>query len=166
MVKSLFDHAVRVTTTPEDLRNENMHLRNVLEANGYPGSFIDNSLLFQSEASLEDDKSTKFLTIPYVSGVSERICRRYKIKVALRSGNTIRQYLTRIKGQLLIHACRCSRTYIGETIRRLDDRLKEHREACELGETEKSAVAEHVWKEQHQMDWGKTGVVDCQGGQN
>ena len=175
VVRSLFDRAERVTTTSEDLRNENSHLKNVFEANGYPRDFVDDSLSNRSRATTdlkERDRDEKFLTIPYVSGVSEnirRICRGYGIKVAFRSSNTLRQHLTRVKGRLplskqsrIVYSvpCSCGKSYIGETIRRLDTRLEEHREACKRGETDKSAVAEHVWSEQHQMDWAMTSVID------
>ena len=38
-------------------------------------------------------------------------------------------------------------------------RLKEHRDACERGMMEKSAVAEHAWKNHHPIDWEET-VLD------
>ena len=40
--------------------------------------------------------------------------------------------------------CSCGLVYIGEIIRRLETRLKEHRDVCEKGMIEKSAVAEHA----------------------
>ena len=40
--------------------------------------------------------------------------------------------------------CSCGKVYIGETIRRLETRLKEHCTACKKGEIEKSAIAEHA----------------------
>ena len=40
----------------------------------------------------------------------------------------------------------------GETVRRLETRLREHKDACIKGETEKSAVAEHAWTEE-QILW-------------
>ena len=41
--------------------------------------------------------------------------------------------------------------YIGETTRRLEQRISEHQDACRKGarEEKKSAVAEHAWKEHH-----------------
>ena len=34
-------------------------------------------------------------------------------------------------------------------MRRLETRLKEHKEACLRGEQEKSAVADHAWSNHH-----------------
>ena len=61
--------------------------------------------------------------------------------------------------------CSCSQVYIGETKRRLETRLKEHRDACERGMMEKSAVAEHVWEHHHPIHWEETTMLDRGRGQ-
>ena len=48
---------------------------------------------------------------------------------------------------------------------RLETRLKEHRDVCERGMMEKSAVAEHAWENRHPIDWGETTVLDHGRGQ-
>ena len=63
--------------------------------------------------------------------------------------------------------CSCGQVYIGETRWRLETRLKEHRDACERGMMEKSAVAEHAWENHHPSTgrrpqagpWQRTGAV-------
>ena len=50
--------------------------------------------------------------------------------------------------------------YIGETQRRLETRVKEHWDACNKGDAWKSAIAEHQWDQQHQVDWDATRVLD------
>ena len=52
------------------------------------------------------------------------------------------------------------KSYIGETRRRLETRLREHLEACWKGTLEKSAIAEHAWKDHHTIKWDETTVVD------
>ena len=42
--------------------------------------------------------------------------------------------------------CSCWRFYSGETVRRLETRKEEHKNACKKGTTEKSAIAEHAWE--------------------
>ena len=39
-------------------------------------------------------------------------------------------------------------------------RLDEHKRAVKKGELEVSALAEHVWKEGHSVDWDKVAVLD------
>ena len=48
--------------------------------------------------------------------------------------------------------CSGGQVYIGETRQRLETRLKEHRDACERGMMEKSAVVEHAWENHHPID--------------
>ena len=61
--------------------------------------------------------------------------------------------------------CSCGQVYIGETKRRLETRLKEHRDACERGMMEKSDVAEHAWEHHHSIHWEETTILDHGRGQ-
>ena len=97
------------------------------------------------------------VAIPYVSGLSEdirRVCRRFGIRVVFRSGMNLRSQLSQLKDVLPmeqrsgvvyeIPCSTCDKSYIGETIRRLGSRLKEHKDACRKCEKDKSALAEHA----------------------
>ena len=52
------------------------------------------------------------------------------------------------------------KVYVGEMQRCLETRVKEHWDACNKGDTWKSAIAEHQWDQQHQVDWDATRVLD------
>ena len=52
--------------------------------------------------------------------------------------------------------------YIGETIRRLGSRLKEHKDACRKCEKDKSALAEHAWDEGHPIAWEKVRILNSE----
>ncbi len=41
------------------------------------------------------------------------------------------------------------KVYIGETTRRLEQRMKEHQDACKRGDEKVSAIAEHAWQLHH-----------------
>ena len=56
--------------------------------------------------------------------------------------------------------CSCGEAYIGETVRRLETRVKEHRDACQKGALEKSALAEHAWMNHHAIQWEEVSVID------
>ena len=58
-------------------------------------------------------------------------------------------------GVYRVKCATCSSIYIGETIRDLDVRLKEHQDACRLNHTKKSAIAKHYrsFKCNHIIDW-------------
>jgi hypothetical protein len=52
------------------------------------------------------------------------------------------------------------KVYIGETGRTLKKRTSEHQRDTDHGDTQKSAVAEHVWDLQHDIDWVSTKIID------
>ena len=82
---------------------------------------------------------------------------------------TLREKLTRVKDKLPMGKlsnvvyqvpCTCGKIYIGETVWRLDTRLKKHKDACICGQLDKSAIAEHAWSEYHPILWESTKVID------
>ena len=101
---------------------------------------------------------TPFVAIPYVTGVSEDIrlvCSRFGTRAVFKCGQTLRLMLTKVKDTLPLGKqsrvvyqvlCNCGQVCVGETIRRLETRMKEHQDACERGMLEKSTVAEHTWE--------------------
>ena len=56
--------------------------------------------------------------------------------------------------------CSCGQAYVGKTDRRLESKIQEHRDACDQGKLEKSAIAEHAWKHAHPIEWNATQVLD------
>ncbi|XP_072037085.1 uncharacterized protein [Amphiura filiformis] len=54
----------------------------------------------------------------------------------------------------------CDQVYIGETGKPLKKRTSEHQRDTNSGNTQKSAVAEHVWQNQHDIDWDNTKILD------
>ena len=56
--------------------------------------------------------------------------------------------------------CSCGKAYVGETVRRLETRVKEHRDVCQKGTLKKPALAEHPWESHHPIKWEETTVVD------
>ena len=93
----------------------------------------------------QEKEKEPLVVIPYVAGMSEdirRVCRKFNIRVVFKSGRTLRSMLTKVKDTLPLGKqsnvvyripCSCGQVYIGETKRRLETRLKEHRDACEEG---------------------------------
>ena len=46
------------------------------------------------------------------------------------------------------------------TVRRIETRIKEHKDACKKGAIEKSIVTDHAWTNQHPILWDETTVID------
>ena len=53
----------------------------------------------------------------------------------------------------------CTSVYIGQTGRLLEKRISEHRAAVKYAKCDVSAVAEHVWEKNHQMDFDGVSVL-------
>ena len=110
--------------------------------------------------------------LPYTEGVSDdirRVCRKFGMKVVFRSGHSLRSTQTKVKDALSMEKiskvvyqvpCSCGKAYVGETVRRLQTRMKEHWDACQKGALEKSALAEHAWESHHPINWEGITVVD------
>ena len=101
------------------------------------------------------------VTLPYVRGVSEvikRVLSKVDVQVFFRPHTTLRNLLVHPKdpvpaGQKAnvvynIPCLSCPKSYIGQTARLLETRVKEHKAAVKKGETATSAVTEHVWGNQ------------------
>ena len=140
----MFDRARRVVTGEDNLEKEYSHLNEVFKNNGYPDDFItrpsksSHHLTVSSispvsaEEEEEKEKRVKTVVILYTKGFSEdirRVCRRYDIRVSFKSSPTLGSWLTRVKDVLPVGMqskvvyeipCSCGKTYIGETVRRLE----------------------------------------------
>ena len=113
------------------------------------------------------------VTLHYISGLSEsirRVLAPLAIQVAFRPFRTLRQELVHPKDPVpanhrkgvvySIPCAECPHTYIGQTGRSLDHRLREHRRALKNGDVGSSALAEHVFASNHQVDLSKAMVID------
>ena len=85
-----------------------------------------------------------------------------------KSGPTLCNLLTKAKDPPLIDKqsnvvyevpCTCGKVYIGETKRRLEIRIKEHKDACMKCLMDKSAIAEHARMNDHPIYWAGTKVL-------
>ena len=176
LVRCLYDRARNITKEASNLETEKAHLSGALQRNGYPAAFVraasqESKPRERDPEEAQGEGKPTLMMLPYVAGVSERIrkaCRNYNIKVVFRSGPTFRSMLTKVKDPLPIEKqanvvyeipCTCGKVYIGETKRRLGTRLKEHKDACVKCQTDKSAIAEHAWAEDHPINWSGTKIL-------
>ena len=89
-------------------------------------------------------------------------------RTVLKSGPTLRSLLTKVKDPLpttkqsnVVYEvpCTCGKVYIGETKRRLETCLKEHKDACTRYLTDKSAIAEHARANDHPINWAEMKIL-------
>ena len=82
----------------------------------------------------------KYISAPYIKGCSERVQRilqPHQIKIAHKPSNTIKSKLCHLKDPRVaseknhsvykIDCINCVSSYIGETSKKVEDRVKEHR---------------------------------------
>ena len=96
------------------------------------------------------------VVLPYIKGISEvlrRCLQQQGVRTVFKSDTTLRSHLVRLKdaleptkqdGVVYKIPCECSKVYIGETGRAMQDRLKEHDRDIRLARTQTSAVSEHA----------------------
>ena len=111
--------------------------------NDYPSSLVNECLTEKKNTQKIDDTEVEkpaTLFTPYIRGFSERlekICRRLNIRSVFSSRRTLRNELVHVKNRVqpdrikgvvyTVNCAECESTYIGETKRTLDTRLKEHK---------------------------------------
>ena len=123
------------------------------------------------EETTEGEKQ-KVVSLPYVKGLSEdieRACKQLDMRMVFRSGKTMRSLLTRVKnavpsekvkGVIYKVDCTCGSSYIGETNKTLEVRLKEHERAVETDNRKKNGIAVYANNTWHSIDWAKAEIID------
>ena len=99
------------------------------------------------------------VTLPYIQGLLEpikRILEQLRVAIRFRPDNTLRKLLVRLKDPVPP----ISASYTGSPARTanmpmyghlLSCRVKDHQRAVWNGDTNASALAEHAWKEKHNV---------------
>ena len=129
-------------STSEGRRKEEQHVRHALRNCGYPNWAFNKCKTRQRQDRKEVEQKGKGVSLPYVSGVAEKLKRvygQYNIPVYFKPGNTLRQKLVHPKDKTphhkqsnVIYAIQCSQedcseSYIGETKQLLHMRMSQHR---------------------------------------
>ena len=145
VARTLFDRASNIVKDQDQLQKEKQHIKTSLKHCGYKRWGFNRAIRPRSSnRPRNNEKSGRgFVSVPYTSiqGISEPFKRLVssltECQVAFKGCNTVRGHLVHPKHQDDIGSrthvvykisCKdCSATYVGQTKRRLRDRLKEHR---------------------------------------
>ena len=161
---------------------ELFRIQNVMESNGYPMGFVKRTIKRQIKKKTgvklpkEDEKAEKMVnaSIPFIEGLSQevrRIAQAAGVKCTFRTANTLRSVYSakdRLPKDTQTHCIyslkcgTCEDEYVGETLRAIGVRAKEHRDAVSTGDHKKSALAEHVLSHEklHEINWRSLNAVD------
>ena len=95
--------------------------------------------------------------------------RSLDIQVIFRSLTTLRRIISRSKDPLPVFSqtgvvynisCQdCSSSYVGQTGRSLQQRIKEHQRAVQQQNTSTNALAEHAWHKGHKINWDNPTIL-------
>ena len=163
VVRTLQNRAEAISSSIPDRGKETWHLRQALITNGYHKGVIQRYSTPTTTRPVDLQAARDpGVALPYVRGVSEairRILTPLGVKVSFWPNVTLRQLLVRPKDHILesevtgvmfqVPCASCPATYVGQTGRRLDQRLQEHRCAVESADFASSALAEHAWSCHH-----------------
>ena len=112
-----------------------------------------------------EPEPTTVAIVPYIQGLSESIKRilhkDLSIKTIFTPTRSLRQILPHPKdpiptshksGVVYKIPCKdCDKSYVGQTLRTFDCRIKEHQRSAITGDCDSSALAEHAWTSHHHI---------------
>jgi hypothetical protein len=162
-------HRSYTISDQNNFAEERKKLEAILRANGFDDRVISRTFnkvirknneiqINTAEAansSVNDFSDQKKAFLPYIKGTTDRIgniLRKFQIRTIFSPHVQIKHLLKTVKdrtplqveGVYRIPCQTCGKNYIGETGRSVKTRLEEHERAIRLGQSTKSAVAEHA----------------------
>lgn len=127
----------------------------------------------------EEKREKKFLKIPYVRNLSERVASvisNDKVQMAFKNENTLSKYFSNLKEKTpkdlqsgviyKIPCLDCEGVYVGQTGRYLKTRITEHERSVRpvnfASTSNKTALAEHTFGNLHRFDFSSTEIIGYQ----
>ncbi|BHF69545.1 hypothetical protein SprV_0301259100 [Sparganum proliferum] len=163
-VRTLFQRVETHFSAPADKRVERQYLNDLFRTNGYPSYFIKQSKRRVNRRRPQEEQPEVWRAIPYIKGVSEAVSRLLqpaRVGIAHRPQATIRRRLMQPKDILpptdtsaVVYQIRCKDgdcNYVGETGRKLQTRLHEHKLATRRLDPN-SQLAAHIGETGHSFD--------------
>uniref|UniRef100_A0A6P7GT88 Uncharacterized protein LOC114340488 isoform X1 n=1 Tax=Diabrotica virgifera virgifera TaxID=50390 RepID=A0A6P7GT88_DIAVI len=159
-------------------RNNNNHINNnTLEIINETLDISQNipNQINSNTSQEESSNNTRYFSLPYIRDITPSLTRLLKIndniKIAHKNVRTLGNLYNKQKDltpQLLksnviykISCADCELHYIGETSRKLKDRITSHKSDCRL-HPERCELATHVTNKQHNMDWESTKILSSE----
>jgi len=151
-----------------------------LSKNGYPKQLVNKVLKRENRTrdvtTGPKAKFSKMISIPYIPELSnfiKRSLRKCGVETMFKPSDSLKRRLVHLKDPMdpLMHSgcvyripCgECLKTYVGETKRRVAERIKEHKAAIVHGHSTKSALSQHlVDSGGHVSDWNKVKIMDIE----
>ena len=156
-------------------------VKNMLRINHYPNWFIQKTLSARVNKhyntlcnTKEMSKETKYASSAYIPGLSEKlqkILQKHDVKLAFKPRDKIKhQIFSKLKDPIppgkqknVVYSIPCGtddgKVYVGQTGRRLETRVAEHKNDAKKGEA-KSGLSHHTLQEGHVFDFASTRILE------
>ena len=175
VVRTLLHRADTVVTEPEDKVEELLHVKEALHNCGYGEWTVFRARPKEKRADTADSQENTgkkiFTMLPYVEGLSEKLKRAFAsagVNTSFKPLTTLRKVLVSPKDKTTLEKqsgviysikCKdCDSLYIGESGRKLEKRLAEHKSKAA---SSKSAIREHIERSKgHNIDWDNVKVLE------
>ena len=121
----------------------------------------------------QNDRGPSYFTVPYFDNVSNKfrdITRDIDVRISFFSLNKLNNIIKTHKDKLShtshsnivykINCNDCNASYVGQTGRQLNTRIKEHRNHINRNTSTKSVITEHKINFQHEFDWDNIEILD------
>ncbi|XP_048257541.1 uncharacterized protein LOC125383447 [Haliotis rufescens] len=175
IISTLARRAKNISSTPQLPEAELNHLRTVFTSyNNYPVKLVNqtiNRTLNTSDKPPRQQTAPFVISLPYIGTTSHQIRRLLEheanIDVVFQRGQTIQNLLnatgkppsTRKQDPAGV-VCECGDSYVGETSRPLNQRLKEHHASVLKKEDSKSAISDHTQiHPSHNIKWDNVDIL-------
>ncbi|KYN29802.1 hypothetical protein ALC57_00753 [Trachymyrmex cornetzi] len=161
----------------------------ILLNNDYPLDFIFKTInlrlksLFYSQTMKQNnansndtrDEMKPWITLPYIPQISDKFMNIFNdvnIRLSFYSLNKLNKYIKVHKDVIPTNSKRdvvyqitckdCDATYVGQTGRRLQTRILEHKNHINRNTTTQSVITEHRLEHNHEFDWSNVRVLDTE----
>ena len=171
MQLTIFNRTDTHCNTEQAKRTERKYLYSTFMKNNYPRNFIKKTLTKirnkpQNNIPNEQPKQSRIrITLPYINNTSEmtaRLLRPFNIDIAHKPTHKLRSYFTKhkdktttkqTKNAIYMIPCRdCPQRYIGQTSKKIETRITEHKNAIKRHD-HLSLPAAHTYDNCHTFNW-------------
>ncbi|XP_062709768.1 uncharacterized protein LOC134288566 [Aedes albopictus] len=176
---ALIDRAIKLTDAEERHNTINI-VKQILRKNHYPTWFVAKMLKYRTDRHYnslqerEEKKETKYVSTPYIPGLSEKLSKllnKHGISLAYQTRDKIKNTVfSRLKDPIpkqrtknVVYAVPCGtndgKVYVGQTGRMLETRINEHRTNIRKKEA-KTGLTQHHIDEGHNFNFNKTEILE------
>jgi hypothetical protein len=181
VVRSLVGRAFTHSSTFAERKNELDRVKAELAQNGYPRRMVNRMICTVAKnvgssgtavGTLATAAKRKWCKIPFFGDAAynvRRVMGRHGVHVAFAHEKNLGSLLTHVKDKTpileqanlvyKIPCTSCNVFYVGETKRRLGERVREHQDAVSKLDAQKSALVDHVESEEHAPAWQDVSVL-------